>query len=117
MYECVVPGSVFRKCPLRYNIQRRGVHLRDRPLLIFWVYFDDIGDMAIVASIGLKHCTDGRCVVDEEAVTLSVIVPRICIAPRGRNGVINKIECCSVDNLQSALSSIAAKMKSRIYQK
>lgn len=30
---------------------------------------------------------------------------------------INKIECCSVDNLQSLLSIIAAKMKSMIYQK
>ncbi|MGC4633576.1 hypothetical protein ACPXAB_23660, partial [Escherichia coli] len=31
--------------------------------------------------------------------------------------IINKIECCSVDNLQSLLSIIAAKMKSMIYQK
>ncbi len=30
--------------------------------------------------------------------------------------IINKIECCSVDNLQSLLSIIAAKMKSMIYQ-
>ncbi|MGM5636737.1 hypothetical protein K2F37_24350, partial [Salmonella enterica] len=28
-----------------------------------------------------------------------------------------RIECCSVDNLQSLLSIIAAKMKSMIYQK
>ncbi|OCN75843.1 hypothetical protein AN677_0228805 [Klebsiella pneumoniae subsp. pneumoniae] len=28
-----------------------------------------------------------------------------------------QIECCSVDNLQSLLSIIAAKMKSMIYQK
>lgn len=34
----------------------------------------------------------------------------------GKN-IINKIECCSVDNLQSLLSIIAAKMKSMIYQK
>ncbi|CAM8180613.1 hypothetical protein ESCOMA250M_21890 [Escherichia coli] len=31
--------------------------------------------------------------------------------------IINKIECYSVDNLQSLLSIIAAKMKSMIYQK
>ena len=32
--------------------------------------------------------------------------------------IINKIECCSVDNFwQSLLSIIAAKMKSMIYQK
>ncbi|PAT27618.1 hypothetical protein CJ430_30080 [Klebsiella pneumoniae] len=30
--------------------------------------------------------------------------------------IINKLECCSVDNLQSLLSIIAAKMKSMIYQ-
>ncbi|BCT65102.1 hypothetical protein APX81_10845 [Escherichia coli] len=36
---------------------------------------------------------------------------------RYNKNIINKIECCSVDNLQSLLSIIAAKMKSMIYQK
>ncbi|QBH61275.1 hypothetical protein C3E96_028820 (plasmid) [Klebsiella pneumoniae] len=37
--------------------------------------------------------------------------------PYSPKNIINKIECCSVDNLQSLLSIIAAKMKSMIYQK
>lgn len=41
--------------------------------------------------------------------------PLLTMKP-GKN-IINKIECCSVDNLQSLLSIIAAKMKSMIYQK
>ncbi|WP_214291377.1 hypothetical protein, partial [Escherichia coli] len=44
--------------------------------------------------------------------------PRECMKNVWYNkNIINKIECCSVDNLQSLLSIIAAKMKSMIYQK
>ncbi|WP_220416877.1 hypothetical protein, partial [Klebsiella pneumoniae] len=57
---------------------------------------------------------------------ISLSPPTICNSARTREcmknvwynkNIINKIECCSVDNLQSLLSIIAAKMKSMIYQK
>nr|AUH17743.1 hypothetical protein PCOV19_00108 [Escherichia coli] len=46
--------------------------------------------------------------------------PRLATLLINRHGGVlppHKIECCSVDNLQSLLSIIAAKMKSMIYQK
>ncbi|MGX8813060.1 hypothetical protein ACWWJ3_27555, partial [Klebsiella pneumoniae] len=57
---------------------------------------------------------------DDKFITTDYLqqCPRECMKNVWYNkNIINKIECCSVDNLQSLLSIIAAKMKSMIYQK